>query len=114
LNSPRPTLDTILNAPQSVDALAREAIEQLLIENTTVGALLAARLRSASVQAGEHQKEADEWLDIDAAAARLKKSRRWIFKHAKELTFTRRISKKTLLCSAKGIDKWLTNGARRN
>jgi hypothetical protein len=107
VNTPLPTLDLILTSPESVAALSREAVSELLTQNAAVGAILAARLVAALTQKIKEQRESDEWLDIDTAAMRLKKSRRWIFRNARELPFVSRVSRKTILCSAKGIDRYL-------
>jgi hypothetical protein len=112
VNAVRPTLDLILASPQAVASLPREVIAELLAESTTVSALLAARLASSAREPASSPKEGDDWISIDEAAQRLGKTRRWIFKNARTLPFTRRVSKKTLLCSSKGIEKWLSSGAR--
>jgi hypothetical protein len=42
----------------------------------------------------------------------LDKSRRWVFRQASRLPFVRRISRKTLLASESGLNRWIA--ARRS
>jgi len=46
-------------------------------------------------------------LTITEAAALIKMSPRWLYRHARNLPFTRRISRKALRFSRSGLDRWL-------
>lgn len=49
----------------------------------------------------------DDLLTIDEAAARLRVSPRWLYRHAKNLPFSRKLSRKVLRFSRAGIARWL-------
>jgi hypothetical protein len=53
------------------------------------------------------EKEPDRMLTVDEAAARLRRSRQWIYRHADRLPFVRRLSRKSLLCSESGLNAYL-------
>jgi len=50
---------------------------------------------------------ADDLLTAPEAAAMLKISPRWLYRHAKTLPFARRLSRKVLRFSRAGIARWL-------
>jgi len=50
----------------------------------------------------------DDLLTIDEAAKMLCLSPRWLYRHAKTLPFTRKLSRKVLRFSRSGITRWLT------
>jgi len=50
---------------------------------------------------------ADDLLTAPEAAAMLKISPRWLYRHAKTLPFARKLSKKVLRFSRAGIARWL-------
>ena len=50
---------------------------------------------------------ADDLLTIDEAAATLRVSPRWLYRHAKNLPFSRKLSRKVLRFSRAGITRWL-------
>ena len=50
---------------------------------------------------------ADNLLTIDEAAAMLRVSPRWLYRHATTLPFSRKLSRKVLRFSRAGIARWL-------
>ena len=48
------------------------------------------------------------WLSVHEAAAILHRSPRWIYRNARRLPFTHRVSRKTMLISARELDDWLS------
>ena len=44
---------------------------------------------------------------LDEICARTQKTRRWIFRHAKQLPFVKRVSRKTLIGDAELLKKWI-------
>lgn len=50
--------------------------------------------------------EEDRLLDAEEAASLLKVTPRWLYRHAKHLPFTRRLSRKALRFSEAGLLKW--------
>ena len=49
----------------------------------------------------------EDLLTIDEAAARLRVSPRWLYRHAKTLPFSRKLSRKVLRFSRVGMARWL-------
>jgi len=49
----------------------------------------------------------DDLLTVAEAAAMLRVSPRWIYRHAKGLSFARKLSRKVLRFSRSGIARWL-------
>jgi hypothetical protein len=49
----------------------------------------------------------EDLLTIDEAAARLRVSPRWLYRHAKTLPFARKLSRKVLRFSRVGLARWL-------
>ncbi len=49
----------------------------------------------------------DRLLDVRQAAARLGTTPRWLYRHAKKLPFTRKLSPKVLRFSSVGMERWL-------
>ncbi len=49
----------------------------------------------------------EDLLTIDEAAARLRVSPRWLYRHAKILPFSRKLSRKVLRFSRVGLVRWL-------
>ena len=49
----------------------------------------------------------EDLLTIDEAAARLRVSPRWLYRHAKTLPFSRKLSRKVLRFSRVGMVRWL-------
>jgi hypothetical protein len=97
-----------LARPQLADGLNREDLAALLEELKALeGRVMARLLLGATEQPTATHHDDDRMLDADEAAALLHKPRRWIFQHAKTLTFVRRVSRKSLLCSENGIRRWL-------
>jgi predicted DNA-binding transcriptional regulator AlpA len=57
-------------------------------------------------------RTASSWIEgdlltIDEAAAMIKLSKRWLYRHAKNLPFARKLSRKVLRFSRSGITRWL-------
>jgi hypothetical protein len=49
----------------------------------------------------------EKWLTADEAAALLKVERKWLYRRANALPFTRRLSRKKLLFSESGLRRWM-------
>jgi predicted DNA-binding transcriptional regulator AlpA len=61
--------------------------------------------------AAPESTEVDCLLTPEVAAQRLGQTRRWLYRHAKTLPFARRLSRKALRFSERGLERWLA--ARR-
>lgn len=111
-------LATLAADPTRVESIPPDRIPALLGEVEALRAALWVRLQSAAVAriapaAPDPEKGLDRLLTVDEAAARLGVSRRWIYRKADELPFTRRLSGGTLRFSERGLGRWQTSRARR-
>ncbi len=95
-----------------VAALAPEIIPPLLAQLAALQSALAARLLTAP-QNGHPPEPVteDRLLTPQEAATLLSVTPRWLYRHAKGLPFTRRLSRKTLRFSETGLRRW--QAARR-
>jgi len=56
----------------------------------------------------EHRIVSEQsWLTPGQVAERLHRTRQWVYKQSKRWTFVTRPSRKTLLISEQGLDRWL-------
>jgi hypothetical protein len=104
-----PTLDELARDPARAVGLPVETLAALVVKHAAVGSALGAALllsRSSKPQPAESDPD-DELLKPDEAAALLHRKPRWIYRNAHRLPFVRRLSPKSLLCSKKGLDRWL-------
>jgi hypothetical protein len=113
------TLAALLGDPAQVDNLPPERAAALLAQLATVQDALFARMRAVvgpeecSASAATRQiaptaawSESD-LMTIDEAAAMLRLNPRWLYRHAKQLPFARKLSRKVLRFSRTGAAKWL-------
>jgi len=77
-----------------------ESLPALVGVLAQAGAIAHARLAAPQPQQHQH----DELLDVDTAARRLCVSRDYLYRHHRELSFTRRVGKR-LLFSATGLQQ---------
>ncbi len=63
----------------------------------------------AAMPRTEDRANEDRMLDVEEAAAMLGVSKRWLYRHAKQLPFTRPISPKIVRFSRVGIQRWLAS-----
>lgn len=103
-------LATIAADPSRIEAVGSDALPGLIGEAEALRAKLWARLQVSTTpqpaQAPARQPEADHLLSADEAAERLGVDRRWIYRHADKLPFTRKLSPGTLRFSAQGLERW--------
>jgi predicted DNA-binding transcriptional regulator AlpA len=69
--------------------------------------LTAASRPSAPVHREAERSSEDRMLDVEEAAGMLGVTPRWLYRHGKQLPFTRPISPKIVRYSRIGIQKWL-------
>src|SRR5262249_18420403 len=94
----RPELQSVLD---SIAQLSPEEVPALIGELATVQATAQMRLQ-APAPAPQH----DELLDVEMASPRLGMSKDYLYRHAGEFSFTRRMGRK-LLFSSLGIDAYI-------
>ncbi len=109
-------LATLAADPSRVAHVAPEVVPALLGELESLRVLLWARLqaptpapgRRSARQQGNAEPAAGEerLLTADQVAARLGVSRRWVYRKAGALPFTRRLSCGTLRFSERGLERW--------
>ena len=109
-------------APVTVDEL-RAALERRASEAEAIGAtasvasvyrVVATELASVSQDSARAPSAANEdrLINAEEAAQRLGVARRWLYRHAKQLPFTRRLSAGILRFSLAGIHRWLDSTQR--
>ncbi len=103
-----PTLDDLARDPSLADTLPAAAVAALLGRAQITTAALHARLLSiASESHGPSPRTpADRTIGADEIAAILGVNRRFVFRHAKELPFIRRVSRKALAASETAVRRW--------
>lgn len=86
-----------------------EAIEILGILRSIEILLLARRIRTLVPLAEPlaATEPTDSWLTPDEVAARLKRTRAWVYRQARSWPFAKRPSRKTLLISERGLARWM-------
>jgi len=106
-----PALDAIAAEPGCLDRLPYEALTTLRARcAATLATIESAQLLAANGgrrHRDEIGTETDRMLSPDEAAALLRRKRRWIYRNADRLPFVRRISRKSILCSERGLKSWL-------
>jgi hypothetical protein len=105
----REVIVALLRDPEAVPNLRPEQAASIAIE---ISALLAMVLTRARVEAGAPTgapggPATDHLLSPEETAQRLGVSIRWLYRHADSLGFARRLSRKTLRFSERGLDRYL-------
>lgn len=106
----RALLGELLAGGRRVDDLDPAAAAELLVELTVLQARLAARIRASGPAAAKPESGGtpDRLIAPRDAADALGVTVRWLYRHADELPFTRRLSRKTLRFSEAGLNNWIT------
>lgn len=100
---------TLLADPERLDDVPAAAIPGLIGEAAALQARLWARLQCAGTAvpvARSGATEADRLLDAGEAAELLGVAKRWMYRHADTLPFTRRLTGGTLRFNARGLERW--------
>lgn len=96
----------VLPSVEEVDALAAGGIPAFLAHLAALQLRAAARLASNTGEPAE-QDAGDVLLGVAEAAKRLGTSEDWLYRHASELPFTRRLSGRQLRFSGRGIEQYI-------
>lgn len=103
-------LAVLVAQPVRVEEVGVEDLPRLIGEAEALRARLWARLQTASAThpapAGPPRAQPDRLLTADEAAERLGVNRRWVYRHADSLPFTRRLSEGTVRFSLRGLERW--------
>jgi len=93
-----------------------EIVQQIaaldVAEVPAVLAAVAARLaqghqESVSAEDLAHNIGSDANLTIEEAAALIRRSKKWIYRHRAALPFLRKLGPRSYVCSRVGLEKWL-------
>ncbi len=96
--------------PARVAALPSEAaVEVLGLLRVLEIAVLTRELRGSGTPRPEPVAAiADTWLTADEVALRLKRTRAWVYRQARRWPFARRLTRRTLLISERGLTAWMS------
>jgi hypothetical protein len=103
---PVPSLDQIAVDPGCVAGLPADAIAALSLRCAAVQTALASAAMLTRPKTPANGGP-DEWLDQKQAAEFQHRPTRWLFRNAPHLPFVRRLSRKHLVCSKRGMERWL-------
>lgn len=94
--------------PADLDHLSRTEAASMMVELATLQASLAARLSVATAVPSKQldAREPDRLLTVKEVAPRLGVTPRWLYRHAKRLPFTRKLTRKTLRFSEIALRRW--------
>ena len=104
-------LASLLSDPSGATRVPREEAVALLVALATlqVALLTAASCPAGATSRAVERSDQDRMLDVEEAAALLGVTPRWLYRHARELPFTRPISRKIVRFSRAGIQRWLAS-----
>ena len=97
-------LRALLADPSKLEGLTPEQ-ERAVI--ASLGAAVVPRVAAAPTTSPASTR--DDLLTVEEAAAMLRVSPRWLYRHARTLPFARKLSRKVLRFSRAGIERWLTS-----
>ncbi|MGA7872947.1 MAG: hypothetical protein WCA22_18815 [Candidatus Binatus sp.] len=109
LNGNGTELASYLPPPALIAELNPQELASLIGQLEQLKALCWARLVTTPVtttKAKPDSAQPDRTLNAEEIAAELGQTRRWVFRHAKKLSFIRRTSRKSLTASATEVRRW--------
>jgi predicted DNA-binding transcriptional regulator AlpA len=103
-----------------VASLAAERLPALLVEVAALQGKLAAVSNAVSARlladaaAGSAPRPGglEHLLDVEEAAARLGMSTDWLYRHARQLPFTRRVGRRAVKFDPEGLARWVATQRR--
>lgn len=98
--------DTTVLEEWSDDELT-EVLEMLESLKARVWSRLLQLSVAGEEEEGSSEPEPDQLLDVDDTAAVLGVTTRWLYDHADQLPFTRKLAPRTLRFSERGLYRWL-------
>lgn len=101
------TLALLASDPSRIEDVARADLPALIGEAARLHALLTARLLAAPiVETPVASSNGSDLLTVAEVAEQLAVSTRWVYRHADELPFTRKLSNGALRFDARGLERW--------
>ena len=106
--SPAETLTALVQSTpaDNLSALAGELAQAFVAVVSRASATAAAATTSPAAQPSE-------LLTVHEAAARLGVEVSWLYRHAHELPFTKKLGGRTLRFESRGLERWAANRPRR-
>jgi hypothetical protein len=105
-------LKALLDDPQHADAIEPPDAAALMATLATIQAILASRLHPRASSSAQTPDPDDRLLAPVETAERLGVGVRWLYRHADQLPFTRRLSRKVLRFSENGLRRYLEGKKR--
>jgi predicted DNA-binding transcriptional regulator AlpA len=106
----RDLIRAVLEAPEKAAAVSPSQVPAILGQLAELQAIFLARLVSPN---GSHPAagpaEPDRLLTADEAAPIIGMTPRWLYRHAKQLPFARRLSRKALRFSEAGLRRYMAS-----
>ena len=99
------SIENLIADPEKVDTLSHEETTGILARIAALQPLLIGRL--ASLGSDLKESKSDTLLNVEEASERLGVSKDWLYRHAKELPFKKRIGPRQLRFSEAGIEKYI-------
>ena len=102
-------MDELFQDDDRLAALPPEQIPSILARVAAIQSVLTARLLAippVPVASESKSETTDQLLTAEDAAAILRVTPRWLYRHANRLPFTRRLSRKCLRFSEAGLRRW--------
>jgi hypothetical protein len=108
---PKTILGRLLSTPESAAEVSVEQVPVMLAHLATLQITLLARLLTMPPSYAQAQKvtEKDRLLTAEEAGVIAGVSPRWLYRHAPNLPFARRLSRKVLRFSETGLKSWLVS-----
>lgn len=106
----RSALTEVVADPDRLEKLPRERLPELLADVERLRAEVWSRLSCPPRENGAESEDADrddQLLDVEAVAEVLDVDERYVYEHADDWPFTRRISPRKLRFSERGLYRWL-------
>ena len=109
MSSRIPNLSDLIESPERVAELPVNSVLPLIYQLAALQSALTARLLNETPETNgntDGPKE-DRLLNPDQASALLGVTVKWLYRHANQLPFTMRLSRKALRFSETGLQHWL-------
>ena len=100
-----PKIEDLIDDPGQVETLSYGQTVDMLARIGALQPILIGRL--ASLGSDHKESKSDTLLNVEEASERLGVSKDWLYRHAKELPFTKRIGHRQLRFSDMGIEKYI-------
>lgn len=101
----------VLNDPSLCATLPLDAVAPLLMQ-IAAGMTRLTALQNALAAQDQRLTGPERLLDVEEAAARLGMSADWLYRHARQLPFTRRVGRRAVKFDPAGLARWVATQRR--